>query len=142
MKGLVRAIVLAACLGALLPGRAQEPQAAPAIQSPGLVSSLLDKAKAYLGTPYHYGGTTPKGFDCSGFVRFVFGTFGFGLERSSGSQANQGEPVDLKQHHADWIAAQPNVESVVFGASSRFNIRSTVGLMATADARISSALAA
>ena len=42
----------------------------------------------------------------------------------------------------DWIAAEPNIDSVVFGASSHFNIRSTVGLMAAADARISSALAA
>jgi cell wall-associated NlpC family hydrolase len=94
---LFRAIALSACLGVFLSGQTQDPQAAPELQSQGLVSSLLAKAKAYLGTPYHYGGTTPKGFDCSGFVRFVFGTFGFGLDRSSGSQANQGEAVDLKQ---------------------------------------------
>lgn len=103
---LFRVIALAACLGVVLPGWAQDPSAIPPEsqgqgqgqdQGQGLVSSLLDKAKAYLGTPYHYGGTTPKGFDCSGFVRFVFGTFGFGLDRTSYSQANQGEPVDLKR---------------------------------------------
>jgi cell wall-associated NlpC family hydrolase len=97
MRRLLRVLAALACLGAMLPSRAQDPQGTPEVQSPGLVSTLLDKAKAYLGTPYHYGGTTPKGFDCSGFVRFVFGSFGFGLERSSFSQAAQGDPVDLKQ---------------------------------------------
>ena len=97
MKRLIRGIILSACLGAILPSQAQDAQTTADMQSPGLVTSLLDKAKAYLGTPYHYGGTTPKGFDCSGFVRFVFGSFGFGLDRSSYSQANQGEPVDLQQ---------------------------------------------
>jgi cell wall-associated NlpC family hydrolase len=94
---LFRVIVLSVCLGALLPSLAQDQPAVPDVQTPGLVASLLDRAKAYLGTPYHYGGTTPKGFDCSGFVRFVFGTFGFGLDRSSFAQAKQGEPVDPKQ---------------------------------------------
>ena len=97
MKRLFRLIALSAGLGVMLPSQAQDPQSTPELQSPGLVSTLLDKAKTYLGVPYHYGGTTPKGFDCSGFVRFVFGAFGFGLDRSSYSQANQGDPVDLKQ---------------------------------------------
>jgi cell wall-associated NlpC family hydrolase len=97
MRRLLRVVVVLTCLGAMLPSRAQDPQGTPEVQNPGLVGTLLDKAKAYLGTPYHYGGTTPKGFDCSGFVRFVFGSFGFGLERSSFSQATQGDPVDLKQ---------------------------------------------
>ena len=92
-----RAIALSACLGALLPGQTQVQPEAQAPQSQGLVASLLAKARTYLGTPYHFGGTTPKGFDCSGFVRFVFGTFGFGLEHSSRAQAAQGEAVDLKQ---------------------------------------------
>jgi cell wall-associated NlpC family hydrolase len=97
MKRLFRAMALLAGLGAPLPAWTQEPQLAMESQSPGLVSSLLDKAKGYLGTPYRYGGTTPKGFDCSGFVRFVFEAFGFGLDRSSHSQARQGEAVDPKQ---------------------------------------------
>ncbi len=103
MKRLFRGVTLWACLAVVLPCGAQDSQALAESQIPGqgqsqsLVASLLDKAKTLLGTPYHYGGTTPKGFDCSGFVRFVFGNFGFGLDRSSRSQANQGETVDLKQ---------------------------------------------
>lgn len=93
-------LLVALCLGALLPVRAQDQEPRPEAEHPGLVTSLLETAKTYLGTPYHYGGTTPKGFDCSGFVRFVFGTFGFGLDRSSSSQARQGDPVDLKQLQA------------------------------------------
>ncbi|HWQ08410.1 MAG TPA: C40 family peptidase [Holophaga sp.] len=93
----LRTIALSACLGALLLGQSQAPQPQAQPEPQGLVASLLAKAKSLLGTPYHSGGTTPKGFDCSGFVRFVFGTFGLGLERSSYSQATQGKAVDLKQ---------------------------------------------
>ncbi len=57
------------------------------------VPSLLNKAKEYLGVPYRFGGVSPKGFDCSGFVRFVFRGFGVELNRSSRSQATQGEKV-------------------------------------------------
>ncbi len=57
------------------------------------VPSLLNKAKEYLGVPYRFGGASPKGFDCSGFVRFVFRGFGVELNRSSRSQATQGEKV-------------------------------------------------
>jgi cell wall-associated NlpC family hydrolase len=54
---------------------------------------LLERANAYLGTHYRWGGTTPLGFDCSGFVCFVFNPFGINLPRSSASMAQQGEPV-------------------------------------------------
>jgi N-acetylmuramoyl-L-alanine amidase len=84
---------LAACLAGVVPGLAQE--AKP--ESQGFVSSILNKAKEYLGTPYRYGGTTPKGFDCSGFVRFVFGAFGMELNRSSVAQADQGISVSLNE---------------------------------------------
>lgn len=89
----LRLTTLAACLAAVVPCAAEETKPEP----PGLVASLLDKAKEYLGTPYRYGGTTPKGFDCSGFVRFVFGAFGLELDRSSVAQAGQGESVALDQ---------------------------------------------
>lgn len=58
-----------------------------------VVPSLLDKAKEYIGVPYRRGGVSPSGFDCSGFVRFVFRAFGVQLNRSSGTQATQGDAV-------------------------------------------------
>ena len=46
--------------------------------------ALVNYAKQYLGTPYRNSGTDPKkGFDCSGYIRFVFGHFGIVLPRSS-----------------------------------------------------------
>jgi N-acetylmuramoyl-L-alanine amidase len=88
-------MIVTTCLGVALPGFAQD--AKPEAPSKGFISSLLEKAQTYIGTPYRYGGTTPNGFDCSGFVRFVFGAFGVGLNRSSVSQAAQGDSVDLDQ---------------------------------------------
>ena len=57
---------------------------------PARVDSLVDRsalitfAKKYLGTPYRTAGSNPKkGFDCSGFVNFVFRNFMINLPRSS-----------------------------------------------------------
>jgi cell wall-associated NlpC family hydrolase len=89
-------MVVMACLGGALPGFAQEANP-EAPTSQGFISSLLERAKTYIGTPYRYGGTGPNGFDCSGFVRFVFGAFGIHLNHSSRAQASQGDSVDLDQ---------------------------------------------
>ncbi|MDD6798010.1 MAG: NlpC/P60 family protein [Clostridia bacterium] len=56
-------------------------------------SAIVKKAYEYLGTPYRSGGASPGGFDCSGFTSYVFGQFGIGLSRSSGSQAYGGTNV-------------------------------------------------
>lgn len=60
-----------------------------------VTSRVLESAHNYLGTPYRYGGTTPEGFDCSGFVRHVFGENGIALSRSSREQILQGKHVAL-----------------------------------------------
>jgi len=54
---------------------------------------IIDYAKKFLGVKYVWGGTTSKGFDCSGFVKYVFGHFGIALNRVSTEQAKQGKAV-------------------------------------------------
>lgn len=43
--------------------------------SSGSASEVVDLAMQYLGYPYCYGGSSPSGFDCSGFVRYVYSQF-------------------------------------------------------------------
>ncbi|MEW9109091.1 MAG: C40 family peptidase [Cytobacillus gottheilii] len=57
---------------------------------------IIKIAKAQLGVPYLYGGTTPRGFDCSGFVLYVFGKAGYDLPRTSSSQYHAGTKVAKK----------------------------------------------
>ena len=59
----------------------------------GTDSSIVKTAEQYLGTPYVWGGTTPAGFDCSGFVQYVFARLGVQLPRTSEEQAVVGQPV-------------------------------------------------
>jgi cell wall-associated NlpC family hydrolase len=59
------------------------------------VKSIINLAKSLMGTPYHWGGTTPSGFDCSGFINYIFGKFGFTLVRTSYSLAELGETVSI-----------------------------------------------
>ena len=66
-----------------------------AYQLPALSDSLLDRGKALLGTPYRYGGSSRKtGFDCSGFVGYVYGEeLGIKLPRTTGELLNMDAPV-------------------------------------------------
>lgn len=54
---------------------------------------LLQYAARYLHTPYVWGGTSPKGFDCSGFVQYVFKHSGYSLPRTAAAQASTGVRV-------------------------------------------------
>src|ERR671923_963104 len=56
-------------------------------------SRVLATADRFVGTRYRYGGTTPEGFDCSGFVQYVFRRHGVELPRTSRQQAVVGMAV-------------------------------------------------
>ena len=56
-------------------------------------ATILKVAAKYVGTPYVFGGETPRGFDCSGYVAFVFAQFGIALEHSVHTQARMGIKV-------------------------------------------------
>lgn len=60
---------------------------------PTLVSKILSTAKKYIGVPYKWGGTTPRGFDCSGYVQYVFNAHGIELPRTSSEQYYEGKKV-------------------------------------------------
>lgn len=53
-------------------------------------AQILAVAAKYIGTPYVFGGENPNGFDCSGFVRFVFSQFGLDLPHSVIAQSRLG----------------------------------------------------
>jgi cell wall-associated NlpC family hydrolase len=61
------------------------------------VEQIIQFAKKFLGTPYHYAGSTPSGFDCSGFIYYVMGNFGMKLSRSSPGIAEYGKTVKLSE---------------------------------------------
>jgi len=57
---------------------------------------VVEYAKSFLGTPYRYGGMSPSGFDCSGFVKYVYAHFGYNLNRTAASQMSNGYVVESK----------------------------------------------
>ena len=57
-------------------------------------SAVVDSARKYLGTPYVWGGTSPSGFDCSGFVQYVLAENGKSVPRTTQEQFAGGQAVD------------------------------------------------
>jgi cell wall-associated NlpC family hydrolase len=67
------------------------------VAPPGVHGGVVGIAMRYLGVPYVWGGSTPRGFDCSGFVSYVFAQIGVSLPHSSYSQFGMGAAVSISQ---------------------------------------------
>jgi cell wall-associated NlpC family hydrolase len=61
-----------------------------------LGDKVVKYAKRMIGIPYSYGGSTPRGFDCSGFTSYVYRHFGVAVSRTSYSQFRDGTRVARK----------------------------------------------
>jgi murein DD-endopeptidase / murein LD-carboxypeptidase len=78
--------------------------------------SVVEFAKSYIGIPYKYGGNHPNtGFDCSGFVQFVFLHFGYKVPRVSKDYANTGKEIEFKN---------AKVEDIILFAGADQNLNS------------------
>ncbi|MDR2353316.1 MAG: C40 family peptidase [Deltaproteobacteria bacterium] len=66
-------------------------------QAPPLALAVTQTAGKYLGTPYVFGGRSPKGFDCSGLVWYVFRENGIELPSNSGKQAKKGVRISFDE---------------------------------------------
>jgi len=94
--------------------------------APGLEKPVLSVARSLLGTPYRYGGTTPAGgFDCSGFVQYVYRQVGVELPRTASDQRRgvravapgDLQPGDLLFFH---ISREKVSHVAIYVASGRF----------------------
>jgi hypothetical protein len=57
---------------------------------------IINTATQYIGTPYRHGGTTPSGFDCSGYVFFVYNKNGIQIPRSTAQQYTKGQKIPYR----------------------------------------------
>lgn len=95
--------------------------------------SIIAYAEQFIGVPYQWGGTTPSGFDCSGFTQYVMQKYKVDLPRIAGDQYSAGKKIDFKKatkgdlvffgskndiQHVGIIVSEPGQELTMIHASS------------------------
>ena len=63
----------------------------------GSYENIIETGKRFIGLPYFWGGTTPYGFDCSGFVQTLFLMNGYKLPRDADQQFEVGEVIEKRE---------------------------------------------
>jgi murein DD-endopeptidase / murein LD-carboxypeptidase len=91
-----------------------------------VIDSVITFGKKFLGLRYKSGGSTPSGFDCSGYVSYIFKKFGYTLPHSSSAMSTIGEKIDIKK-------AKPGDLICFKGRSTKSNRVGHVALIIHAD---------
>lgn len=78
-------------------------------------NEIINTAKSFLGTPYVWGGTSPSGFDCSGFTQYVLAQNGKSIPRTSQEQFASGQAVDKSNLQAGDLVFYGNGEATHVG---------------------------
>lgn len=85
----------------------------PAINAAG--SDIVSIAAQLTGIPYVYGGSTPAGFDCSGFTQYVYAQVGIHIPRTSYEQGAEGTPVPASEARPGDIVWEPGHVAIYAG---------------------------
>ena len=80
-------------------------------------SAIVEIASRYVGVPYLWGGTTPDGFDCSGFTSYVYAQVGISLPRTSADQRYAGTVVSRDQAQPGDLIWSPGHISIYAGGN-------------------------
>lgn len=91
-----------------------------------LIDSVITFGKQFLGLKYKYGGSTPQGFDCSGYVSYIYGKYGLKLPHSSAAIGTLGNKIDIHQ-------AEKGDVMLFKGRSTKSNRVGHVALIIQAD---------
>lgn len=75
------------------PTAAEYAASSSAADTPFSLPAVVATGKQYIGTPYVFGGADPSGFDCSGFIMFVYAQYGINLAHSVPLQDQAGTTI-------------------------------------------------